>query len=262
MRRISAKKAGTRRCWKDTTRAFSAIQTAQPQIQQREASTITLRLKNQNQNQPLLNNQRSRYFHASSIPTTFPTFWTTRSSPTACATLWKQPSRRMARRNGRNTGCNNKRSTRNSITARDGPGEIPGRLASNNGCPPTLPRRVCPIGRPPLSPGSVWNDCRYWRLTKVCCDAYSDDCACVHLSRKHVVEQLLLTADTAFGFRALPIVLCVLYYSNSSCGLFWHNLFFFLSLAPYRIEWNGLKSNRIESNRLHHASDKLYNNRI
>ena len=67
MWRISAKKAGTRRCWKDTTRAFSAIQTAQPQIQQREASTITLRLKNQNQNQPLLNNRRSRYFHASSF---------------------------------------------------------------------------------------------------------------------------------------------------------------------------------------------------
>ena len=83
MWRISAmamrpKRAGTRRCWKDTTRAFSAIpiHTGQPQIQQREAASIststsistsisiTMTILRQ-KNQPLLNYQRSRYFHTS-----------------------------------------------------------------------------------------------------------------------------------------------------------------------------------------------------
>lgn len=68
------KRAGTRRCWKDTTRAFSAItiHTGQPQIQQREAAStsiststsITMTILRQ-KNQPLLNYQRSRYFHTS-----------------------------------------------------------------------------------------------------------------------------------------------------------------------------------------------------
>jgi hypothetical protein len=59
------KRAGTRRCWKDTTRAFSAIHTAQSQTQKRAAASTSIIIQQKKQPLNSLNYQRSRYFHAS-----------------------------------------------------------------------------------------------------------------------------------------------------------------------------------------------------